>query len=275
MSNLRKDAFKSPFYHVAIIVLLALGLVSLPVDFLFGLFIDNTTTVKLLGGIILRVILAVFAVIAIKKYGFERPFFTNNGVKSFILIIPALIVAVNNFPFSAVISGNAEFTASTGQTVLYICYCLSVGVFEELVYCGLVFPLVLYVFRHKKYSVVFATVISSAIFGASHLLNIFGGASVGATIMQVGYSFLIGAMCCIAKCVTRNLFTAIILHSIYDVGGLLFSAVGIAHGNQWDTFTVIITAVLGVIVAIYMAILAFKVDHDEVEELYFSEIEHK
>ena len=79
-------------------------------------------------------------------------------------------------------------------------------------------------------------------------------------------------MCSICKSVTRNIFTAITLHTVYDIGGLILSdAVGIGRGNQWDTLTIVVTAIIGVLVAIYMIILAFKVDHNEVEELYFTE----
>lgn len=271
MNALRKDAFKSPFYHVAIIVLLALGLVSLPIDMLFNLFILDAHKAKLLGGITLRVVLSVFAVIAIKKYGFIKPFTSHDGIRAFLMVMPALVIAINNFPFSAIINDKVVFDCDAISVVLYVLYCISVGFFEELIYCGLVFPLCLYVCRHKKYSAVFAVAVSSAIFALSHIINLFSGMSVGATLLQIGYSFLIGAMCSISKCVTRNIFTAITLHTIYDIGGLLLGGIGIASGNQWDTFTIVFTAIIGVITAIYMIILAFKVDHDEVEGLYFTE----
>jgi len=272
LTRLREDAFKSPIYHIAIITLLGVGLVSLPIDYLFSIFIKDPFKARVIGGILLRMILSALAVFAIKKYGFSKPFTSGNGGKAFIMCIPALVVAVNNFPISALISGRITFIGEGVDVVLFVLYCLSVGLFEELVFCGLVFPLVLYVFKDKRYSVVWATAISAALFALSHLMNIFSGASVGATLLQVGYSFLIGAMCSICKCVTRNIFTAITLHTVYDIGGLILSdAVGIGRGNQWDTLTIVVTAIIGVLVAIYMIILVFKVDHNEFEELYFTE----
>ena len=50
---------------------------------------------------------------------------------------------------------------------------------------------------------------------------------------------------------------------------MLSKEFGIGVGNPWDNLTIILTIVLGVIITIYMSILAIKVDHDEVEELYF------
>ena len=270
MNKLREDAFKSPVYHIAIIVLLGIGLVFLPIEFLFKIIIQDSYRAKVLGGIFLRVILSAFAVVAIRKYGFDKPFKSHGGFKAFIACLPALVIALNNFPFSALLSGKLSFHRDAIDVIFYILYCFSVGVFEELLFCGLVFPLVLFIFKHKRYSVVWAVVISSAIFALSHLMNLFSGASFGATILQVGYSFLIGAICSICKCVTRNIFTAIVLHGVYDIGGLLLSSsVGIGVGNQWDIFTVVLTLLLGVATTIYMIILAIKIDRDEVEGLYF------
>ena len=41
MNKLRKDFITSPKYNIAVIVLLAIGLVSLPLERFFGLFIND------------------------------------------------------------------------------------------------------------------------------------------------------------------------------------------------------------------------------------------
>ena len=272
MSKLRKDAFESPSYHIAVIVLLALGLVLFPAETFLRFFIEDEHKAKLIGGTLLRAILSICMVFAIKKYKFTKPFFAHNGLKTFLLVIPALIIALNNFPLSAIAKGQVKFTTDGLNIALFLLYCISVGVFEELLFCGLVFPLCLYIYRYKKYSVVCATLVSSLIFALSHLLHLISGADLVETLYQVGYAFLVGAMFTVSKCVTRNIFTAIVLHTIYDIGGLMLSKeYGIGVGNQWDSLTIILTIVLGVIITIYMAILAVKVDHDEVEELYFDD----
>ena len=93
--NLRKDAFKSPYYHVAVIVLLALGLVSLPLDFIFSLFIEDNTIAKLLGGIVLRITLSIFAFIAIKKMPFGIFYKLISILSSFAITSKSLTVAVS------------------------------------------------------------------------------------------------------------------------------------------------------------------------------------
>ena len=74
MNKLREDAFKSPVYHIAIIVLLGMGLVSLPIERLFNLFISDTLKARLIGGATLRFILSGIAIYAIYKYGFSKLF---------------------------------------------------------------------------------------------------------------------------------------------------------------------------------------------------------
>lgn len=268
MTPLRKDAEKAPVSHIAIVTLLAIGLVSLPLGDLFKVFMSDALTAALAGGIIIRAVFTAVAAVFIVKYGYQKAFTANRGVKGYVAVLPALIVAINNFPIIGVFCGNVVITATATQTVLYLIYCLSVGFYEEFVFRGIVFPLCLKITENKKKGAFLAIALSSAIFGGAHIINLFGGAGAGATFLQVGYSFLIGAMCAISLCVTGNLFVAAILHFIYDIGGLLVSNVGIAYGNQWDLITVIITAVLGVAVFIYMTVTALKTDYSAVYASY-------
>ena len=65
------------------------------------------------------------------------------------------------------------------------------------------------------------------------------------------------------------IFSAIILHTVYDIGGLILSNVGVAYGSQWDKTTIIITAVLGVLVAVYYIAIIIKTDFNKIKALYF------
>lgn len=268
MTPLRRDAEKSPVSHIAIVSLLAIGLVSLPVNDLFGLFIKETITANLLGGILIRLLLSAVAIFFIIKYGYAKRFFTVSGI-GLVAVIPALLVAINNFPIIGFFTEKITVIANDYQIALYVIYCFSVGLFEELVFRGIVFPLCLKITRRKKRGVFWAVALSSAVFGGAHLINLFGGANIGATFLQVGYSFLIGAMCAISLCIAENLLVAVILHFIYDIGGLMLAnGVGIAYGTQWDLITVIITAVLGVIVLVYMTVITLKLDTEKTYSPY-------
>ena len=88
------------------------------------------------------------------------------------------------------------------------------------------------------------------------MFNIFSQGIVP-TLLQIGYTFLTGGLFGIVYLITKNLIFPIILHVIFDLGGLIFSApFGIAAGNMWDVLTIIITAALSVFAT---AVYFFKV----------------
>ena len=270
--KIRTDADKYPRTHIILITLFAVGLVSLPFDMLFTAIFGNDKTVVLSAEIFIRVILSAAALYFLFAYGYGKIIFNKVSFIGILSVIPAFIVALNNFPFVAFISGNAKFTADTAEIILYAIYCISVGVYEETVFRGLIFPLCIEISGGKKYGVFYAVLISSAIFGAVHLVNLLSGGGFGAVMLQTGYSFLIGGMCAISVCLSKNLFSAILIHTIFDIGGLIFvNRIGIAQGFQWDTLTVILTAVIGVIVAAYMLYRLFNLKYDEVKSLYKSD----
>ena len=83
--------------------------------------------------------------------------------------------------------------------------------------------------------------------------------------MQVGYSFLIGGMCTIVLLKTGNLIYSILLHAVYDLGGNLLQ---IGGGARWDTVTVILTVLIGLVVSAVMIAVLLKIDPMETEKFY-------
>jgi hypothetical protein len=100
------------------------------------------------------------------------------------------------------------------------------------------------------------------LFAAANLM----GAGIGATILQIGYSFLIGAMCSVVLLGTRNIWICVMLHAIYDFCGTLMPTLG--AGTWWDTPTVVFTAVLAVATAVYLVWQFFRLDLDEVGKIF-------
>ncbi len=268
MKNLRADAEKETLFHILLVSLVAVLVVSLPLEKLTALIFSNNKTANLVAFMFLRVVVTVFAFILIKKYKFTNTLKSSVTLKSLVMVLPALLVAVNNFSIIGFITGEVEINVKTLNIVLYVFAVLSVGFFEETVFRGIVFPLFLMKFKSKKYSVFLSVLCSSLIFALLHLINLFTG-NIGGTFLQVGYTFLIGGMCAIALIITKNIFVSIVIHAVYDIGGLLNnSQIGIAVGNQWDTVTIIITAVLGVIVFVYMTYMLFWFNKNKKSEIY-------
>lgn len=265
------DAEKSPFFHIAIVALFAVGISSLPVNKLFGGLLGEGNA-YLLGGAIIRLALFAGAVVLSLKYGFDKPYKTSGSFVGYALVLPLLLVVVNNFPLLPIFSGNAGLTADGTRFALYVLYCFSVAAFEETVFRGIIFPLSLVALKSKKRKYFLSATLSSCVFAAAHVFNLFAGAGIGATFIQIGYSFLIGGLCAISLLTTKNLYVPIIFHFIYDLGGFFCDEkTGIASCERWDKLTVIITAVLGVIVCVYAVILLLKSEKRITENPFFND----
>lgn len=187
--------------------------------------------------------------------------------KTVLLIVPPLLVSINNFPFVAYITGLAEVTEPAQTIVLFALQCLSVGLFEEIVFRGLILVLLLERLPKTKEGIFLSILISSIIFGSSHILNLFVGAGFSATILQIGYSFLTGMMWAVVFLATKNIWFSVVLHAIYNFVGLLFYELGTITGKN-DLITIVLTTVLAVIVTGYCIWLFLQIKERDIESLY-------
>ena len=186
--------------------------------------------------------------------------------RGILFMLPALCVAVNNFPIYPVAAGLATVTAPPWRVALFIAECLMVSFFEESCFRGVVFLGFLKKRRSTTLKRFLAIIFSAAVFGAVHLVNIALGASPVAVILQVGYSFLIGAMCSVVLMKTSNLWLCVLLHAVYNFGGGIIEQCG--GGNRWDAFTVTITVIIALATTAYMVISFFNIKESELDRLY-------
>lgn len=218
------------------------------------------TVTRALGAVIFLVVLlySEYRVTAIRPYG--RAWL---GVTVF---VAALLIALNNFPWLALASGQVRVTGSVGELLLLGAECLCIALFEEMTFRGVLFLRLLEKRRENSRQIFFVTVVSSALFGLVHLLNLLEGASPFSVLLQIGYSFLIGGMCAIVLLKTGCLWLAVLVHAVYDYGGNLIPVLG--EGKLWDTPTVVITAVFSVIVVCFMLTVLARVKPEETDRFY-------
>ena len=179
--------------------------------------------------------------------------------------MPAFAIAINNFPFSQVIKGNARLTDGWGAVALLFLECMCVGFFEESAFRGVVF---LGILKKKPKSRLWAfasIAISSAVFGLVHLINIFESSPV-AVLMQIGYSALIGAMCAVILMKTANLWLCVVIHGLFNFAGAIIPRCG--EGEIWDTFTIVLTVIVSLCVLAYMILLFIKDEMKAVNDIY-------
>lgn len=189
----------------------------------------------------------------------------NRSLKGLLLCLPALAVALNNFPWISFGAGDCSFEASVGEMLFFALICFCVGFFEELAFRGCAFMFFLRNRTDSKLRVFMAILFSSLIFGAVHLLNIFTS-SPAAVILQIGYSSLIGGLCCLVLLETKNIWLCVLIHSLYNFAGGVVPRFG--EGNIWTAHEVALTAIVGVAVAIFAVVRFIKMPLSSAIELF-------
>ncbi len=252
---LRKDPLGAAF----IIYLFAVGLTGLPCEQVGRLFTDDPRIAPIAGMAVCRAVSAVVMLFFCIQLGlFDAP---RPAVRSLRAALPALLVALNNAPVIALISGTVAVTAEVSAVILFAFECVAVAAFEEIAFRAILFPLMLQRFGTGARARFSAVLLSSALFGLTHLLNLFSGAAVGATALQVGYSFLIGCMLAVVYLHTGSLAGCILLHAVYNFGGMLVPTLGQgAFLDIWNLPTVLITAVLAVFAIVFYLRLLLRED---------------
>ncbi len=170
-------------------------------------------------------------------------------MRSILILLPAFLVAVNNFPFSCLLAGRAVIDAPAWRILLLAVECLCIAFFEETAFRGVVLLGLIGRKPQSRLWVFWSVVLTSVIFGLIHLVNLYQSSPV-AVLLQIGYSTLIGAMCSVVLIKSADLWLCVILHAVFNFGGAVVQYCG--RGEIWDTFTVIFTAALAVFTTGYL-----------------------
>ena len=183
-------------------------------------------------------------------------------------LLPALAISINNFPWLAWAAGKMELIHTQPlHFLLFGAYCLLVGFFEEVLFRGIVFTLILSAFEKTQKGLLWTYVLSSVVFGLIHLLNVFQ--SGGAAVLQAGYSILTGGLFAFVWMKTKNILFPSLIHAVYNFCGLLYTKeVGLGLGSVIDLPTGVMMAVIAVICGVFVLISVWKYDSDERKELY-------
>ena len=262
MKNKRKICITVTFILVAL--MLAYFILAFFLDFKgkFGEDVAQSiemTVTRMLGGGVFVTIIVYLGYKILDP--FKKPFW-----RSILFALPAFAVVINNLPFYPLISGLAEVRAPLWRVALLALECLAVGFFEETCFRGVVLNEFL---RKRRGSVLgrfHAIVYSSAVFGAVHLINVLLGSSPVAVIMQIGYSFLIGAMCAVVFMKSANIWLCVILHATFNFCGALVPNCG--EGTIWEPFTITLTVLIAVATTAYMVLSFLKIKTHEVGRIF-------
>lgn len=218
---------------------------------------EDKTLNALLNGTIPRLIagaalLSLMVILGCKKVLLPR---FKDLPKHLLWCIPCFLVVLANFPFTALIGGSATIARPT-LIPLFILECLATGLMEEILFRGLLQDTLRQVFESKPHGKILTVLTTSALFALIHLFNLFAGANIGATFLQVGYSFLIGAMLSAVLMKTENIWLCVLIHAAFNFGGNIVTELG--TGAFQDTCFWIFTAIAGAICTGHIIFFLFK-----------------
>lgn len=248
---------KTPVQSAFIIYLLALGLILFPSNWLGELFFKDEKMAELFGFGVMRVIMGVIMLLIALNTGFKNCILPRSAKGTF-FALPALLVAVNNLPIIALARGDASIIYGGEFIAVFALECLAVGFFEEITFRGIVFPLILQKTGTSIKGRLQAIIFSSALFGFLHIINLLNGFS-SAVFLQMGYSFLIGAMLSVVMFKGGGVITCAFIHGVYNFCGMIVSELGTgSFFDIWNVPEIILTAVVAVAVIVYCVLITIK-----------------
>ena len=204
---------------------------------------------NLLADALPRLAVSMFLIVLMISRGYSESFKPQWKSKHLIWSIPCFSVAIVNFPFTALLGGKAVIQR-WDLLWLFIIKCAAIALIEEIFFRALLVPLFMTRFEKNRHRVLICVICTSALFALMHLVNLFFGAGIGATAMQVGYTFLIGCMLAVMLIRTKNIWLCVGVHFLFDIGGTIVTDIG--SGPFQDTVFWILTAVAGVLCAVHI-----------------------
>ena len=138
----------------------------------------------------------------ILKLGFRSA--EKGAAKRMLYFSPLLLIALS--PFTAGIN----FNGGAALILANLFLTLGIGMAEEIFFRGIIFGLWL------EHGVGKAMIISSVLFGFSHLLNIAGGAELGETVLQICFALVYGMVFALIFAESGSLLPCVLLHALHD-----------------------------------------------------------
>ncbi len=181
-----------------------------------------------------EIVMTIFAFIMAKKYfSWQELGFGKINIKNILWFAPMLIIGtIIVFNLASFAVANAD-SISPEQWKLFSLICFTtflVGLSEELVYRGVVFA------SFIKENKVKSLLISAVTFSLLHSVNVFGGLTFTAMLMQLAMTFVAGLFFGFVRMKIDNIVPIIIFHWAWD-----FSLIGgdvINVGDINNSFTV-------------------------------------
>lgn len=170
----------------------------------------------------------------ISKLGFHG--MEKGTAKRMLYYLPLLLVALSPFAAGVDWKGGAPFLFAN----LFLT--IGIGMAEEMFFRGIICGLWL------ERGVGKAMIISSVLFGSSHILNIAGGAELFETVLQICFALVYGMVFALIFAQGRSLIPCVLLHALHDFCSFI-------SGEGSAQFEVVLDAVQFIVLLAYFIYL--------------------
>ena len=164
----------------------------------FGIENYKSTIINTIFSIVL-----ITLMIMLKKtseYGLTKV--TN--LKKYLYFIPLILIISTN------LWNGININNTTSEIIFYILTMINIGFIEEIIFRGFLFKMM------EKDNVKSAIIISAITFGIGHIINLFNGANLIPTLMQICYAMSAGYLFVIIFYKSKSLVPCIITHSLLN-----------------------------------------------------------
>lgn len=232
------------------VLLIGIIIVMILFQFVISPLFGTSKDQEIMINTIIRILAGVGFIIVLWGFGYKKMFRFASIGSSLIIAIPAILISINNFPIIAFFDGRAILIDPFYRVILFLIESLSVGFFEEILFRGIILMMLIERLSSKKHGIWIAVMVSSIVFGMMHLFNLFNGAHLGDTLLQIGYSTLMGMLWAVMYLRTKNLWLTMLLHASYNFFGQVMFYLGTVN-QRYDVYTISITILLGCFAFVY------------------------
>ena len=212
---------KHPIVGIILLTVLALFMIQGFIGGVLGVGIALVLGLPQEPILYISMTISAFIMLAIHKRWFypeyEGSFSFDNRFGKWLIVTIAILLALIIPDFIIMTVTGTNFVAPSIKSILVA---LVAGTTEETIFRGIPAS---YAMRHfndrKKLPLVIG--ITSLLFSLIHATNIFAGASVSATLLQLLTSFGIGTTLCALYFRSGNIILPMLLHFLYDVYALM------------------------------------------------------
>lgn len=201
---MKDDKFKKEIFFTIISMIIYFSLV-ISANILSNMVIKIPNSINAL----VEIVFPLTIIIILKKKKLLSYYGINDlkllNYKNLLFCIPMILIPLVNLRFGI------HINYSWGQLILISISMLGVGFSEEILFRSFLMKAVMN--KSTKAAILFPSIL----FGVIHLTNLFGGADIMATILQVIYAVSFSLMCSLFYYKTNNIIPCMICHSITNI----------------------------------------------------------